>query len=118
FQSLEVGDDVLPLLLVLYAGEDHFRARHSRPRIGQIRIESLRIPGMVEFLHPLGVIIVVEARGFAADYAEQARPDLVLASLGSMTKGAFLEIRLASLDIGGRNGAGRGKREQDAQAEV
>jgi hypothetical protein len=61
---------------------------------------------MLEFLHALGVVEVLEASRLAADDAEQARPDLVLAGLGGMAERALLECRLASLDVGreDRNG--------------
>src|SRR5437763_16884728 len=117
-QCLEVGDDVLPFLLVLYAGEDDLRTRHRRARIRQVGVEGLRVPGVVEFLHGFGVIEIVYARSFAADNPEQARADLVLSRLGGMAERAFFEICLAGFDIGSRSGVKRKKGQQNTQAEV
>ena len=97
----------MSLILVLYAGKDHFRSRDNRPRIGQVGVESLRIPGMVEFFHCFRVIEIFHARGFAANNAEQAWPDLVLPRFGGVAERAFFEFCLAGIDIGSRSGAYR-----------
>src|SRR5262249_12620983 len=57
------------------------------------------------FLHSLRIIVILNGCSLAADYAEEARPDLVLSCLGSMAERAFLELRLAGVNIGGSAGA-------------
>src|SRR5690348_2972497 len=68
----QIGDDVLPILLVLQPGEDHLRVRHRLLRIGEIGVERLVVPGLVRLLHRVGIIEVGDATGMAADDAVEA----------------------------------------------
>ena len=76
-QRLEIGNQIVALRLILDPEKDHCGPWDRSPRVSQIEVESLLVPGMVELLQARGVVEVFQAGRFAADDAEQARPDLV-----------------------------------------
>ena len=60
-------------------------------RVGEERIERLNRPGDAAALHRRRVAEVRHLASLAVENAVQARPDAVLARLGRMARGAFLE---------------------------
>src|SRR6516164_3403011 len=84
-------------------------------RVSEILVEGSLVPGMVELLHRLGVIEVLQGGRFAADDPEQARSDLVFPGLVSVAQRALLERRFAGFDVGGygRTRSHRGENAED-----
>jgi hypothetical protein len=74
----EVGPKVVDLLIVLDAGESHFRARDFSLGILDVFLEGRLIPDDARILVGIGILVIRDATGFAAVQAILCRTDLVL----------------------------------------
>jgi hypothetical protein len=77
-ELFQVGPKVVDLLIVLDAGESHFRARDFGLRIFDVFLEGRLIPDDARILVGIGILVIRDATGLAAVQAILGRTDLVL----------------------------------------
>ena len=91
-ELFEVGPKVVDLLIVLDAGENHFRARDFSLGILDVLLEGRLIPDDARILVGIGILVIRDATGLAAVQAILCRTDLVLrARADAMADHTFLE---------------------------
>jgi hypothetical protein len=91
-ELFEVGPKVVDLLIVLDAGENHFRTRDFGLGILDVFIEGRLIPDDARFLVGIGILVIRDATGLAAVQAVLCRTDLVLRTrTDAMADQTFLE---------------------------
>jgi hypothetical protein len=99
-ELFEVGPKVVDLLIVLDAGENHFRARDFSLGILDVFLEGRLIPDDARILVGIGILVIRDATGLAAVQAILCRTDLVLrAGTDAMADHTFLERDFALGDI-------------------
>src|SRR5580698_7464946 len=78
-ELFQVGPKVVDLLIVLDAGESHFRARDFGLRIFDVFLEGRLIPDDARILVGIGILVIRDATGLAAVQAilGRARTDAV-----------------------------------------
>src|SRR5690348_10488472 len=77
----DIGPEVLDVLRVLDAGEDHLCARDHRPRIGDVFLEIRLVPDDAGVLVGVGIAEARRRAGMAAVDAVELGADLVLGAL-------------------------------------
>jgi len=98
---LEVGDDVVAVLLFLEAGEHHLSAGDVLGGVGEVGVEVLLAPHDSGALVGVGVIEALGLSRQAAEEAVQVRALLVRSSsLHGVALGALLLEQLSSLGGG------------------
>src|SRR5262245_8585664 len=115
----KIGPEVVGLVLVLDAGEDHLGAGNLPLGILDIFEEDFLAPGDAGILVGVGIGIALDAAGLAAVEAVEHRADLVLGAFPDrVASQALVKGTLAGVDIlRQRAGGGEGcsDREQRAQ---
>jgi hypothetical protein len=77
---LEVGDEVLPVLLLLEATEGHLRAGDVLLGVLEVGEKSVVVPGDALLLVGVGVGVALDGAGLAAEEAVERGADLVTAA--------------------------------------
>src|SRR5262245_45893157 len=96
----DIGPQVAGLLLVLDAGEEHFRARDFCARVLDVVLECRLAPGDARILVGVAVIVARDRAGLAAVEAVELRSDAVLGALADLVAGhALLENGLAGFRV-------------------
>jgi hypothetical protein len=99
-ELFEVGPKVVDLLIVLDAGENHFRARDFGLGILDVFPEGRLIPDDARILVGIGILVIRDATGLAAVQAILCRTDFVLrARTDAMADQTFLKRDFALGDI-------------------
>ena len=98
FQRCEIGDEVLTILFVLQARENHSRVWNHFSRIGQIDVELLLVPDFVGRLHRRRIGEILKTCGMSADDAVKAGPNFIH-GVRRVTQRTFLEHRLTGPNI-------------------
>jgi hypothetical protein len=90
---LEVGNQVIPVLLLLQATEGHLGAGNVLLGVLEVGEEGLLVPGDALLLVGVGVGVALDGTGLAAEETVQSRADLVAAVLldGVALRAAGLE---------------------------
>ncbi len=93
-ELLEIGEQVVDLVLVLDAGEDHLGAGDLRLRVLDVLLERRLVPGDARVLVRLGVVVALDRAGVPADQAVQNGADGVLGGFADLVAGPALAGRL------------------------
>src|SRR5690606_26639339 len=92
---LEVGDDVLAIIVVLQTSERHLVLRYELPGILEVLRQGFFVPHQTLFaclLHGGGVVEALGGRGVPPDDAIELRPDGILGVIADLMAGtAFPE---------------------------
>src|SRR5262245_14548 len=115
-ELLKVGPQIGGFLLVLDAGKGHLGAGYPGPRILDVFLESLFVPGDSRTLIGLAVIESFNRAGLAAVEPVLRRADLVLRVLADrMARHAFFEGLLTGRHILRQGAAGGGGKHHSNQ---
>src|SRR5580704_8344958 len=104
----DIGPQVVDLLLVLDAGEDHLGAGHLGPRVLDVVLELRLVPDDAGILVGVGIGEIGDAAGMPAVQPVQLGADLVQRVVADRMAGqAFVERNLALGDVLRRRRIGR-----------
>src|SRR5262245_20055357 len=109
---LQVGDKVGALLRVLHAGKGHLGALDELPGRGQELVERRLVPHHARAAHGVGVVVIIQAAGGAAEQSLMTRTNPV--GVDGM---AALATHIELLALGGIARSARGSRRQQRQSE-
>src|ERR1700751_5890065 len=90
-ELLEIGDDIVDVLILRQPGKDHLGPRNLGARVLQIFLQGRLVPGDARILVGIAVAVVRIGPGLAADDAVQHRPDRVLGAFADLMAGPALE---------------------------
>src|SRR5271165_2236457 len=93
--------------------KEHLGAGSDSLGIGQPLVQRLLVPDDIGRFERVGIVVVGERSGLAAEYAAMARPDVVLVQ--RMAVGAGLVELLAAVGVAGRRGGAGGKTSRQPQ---
>src|ERR1700730_9386686 len=115
-EGRDVGPEVVGLLLVLDAGQDHLGAGDLSPGVLDVLEELFLVPGDAGILVGVGIGIIRRGAGLAAVEPVELGADLVLGAVADRMAGhAFVERGLAGGGVLRQRGSSGGRGSNDDQ---